>query len=355
MNSRFIQIIADDLTGALDAAAPFATPEQPMRLLLGNPSVSGLAELAGLTVSSASRDLDNDDGDAALERAFAAISAPGVPPDRAPLHFAKVDSVLRGRPVAETLARMQLWGATTCLFAPAFPEMGRRTVNGHQETQIDGLWQPAAIHDIASAFKRAGVDPMLRGEGDASVEPRSGMLIGDATEARHLSAHVDALAHRLDVVWAGSRGLAEAIAGPAAPRPAPPIASVIVGTTHPVTRHQVELASMAGLFATTHLIDPVPEAQSADITRARVAAAVAELEPPTSRGLLVVGGDTLAVVLEAAGAQLLDCVGEVAPGVPLSYIKDGRFRGVPILTKSGGFGANNLLVRLLNRSDSGDV
>ncbi|GAB3685048.1 four-carbon acid sugar kinase family protein [Salinisphaera aquimarina] len=347
MSRRFVQIVADDLTGALDAAAPFATPDRPVRLLIGRAPAGELSGLAGLTVSSESRDLAGSTGDAALERAFEMLVRAGVPEGRVALSFAKVDSVLRGRPVEETLVRMRLWRTETCLFAPAFPGMGRRTVEGRHETLVDGAWQPAAVHDLSAAFRIAGTESRLRRAEDTRPEMDSGVIIGDASEASHLTGHVAAFARRPDVVWAGSRGLAEAIAGAARPCGVPSLAAVIVGTSHVATRRQIGAAHEAGLFEKVRLIDPVPEAANAEVTRARIADAVAALQPSSGQGLLVVGGDTLASVLSAADAELLDCVGEVAPGVPLSRLRGGRFDGVPLVTKSGGFGAPDLLVRLL--------
>lgn len=347
MSRRFVQIVADDLTGALDAAAPFATPDRPVRLLIGKAPVGDLLGLAGLTVSSESRDLDGSTGDTALERAFEMLVRAGVPEDRVPLRFAKVDSVLRGRPVEETLSRMRLWRSNMCLFAPAFPAMGRRTVDGRHEMLVDGMWQPAVVHDLTAAFRGAAKESRLRRANDTRREIRSGVIIGDASEARHLAAHVAALKNRPEMVWAGSRGLAEAIAGTAQSCGVPALAAVIVGTAHIATRRQISAAREAGLFETVRLIDPVPEAPDAEVTGARVADAVAALNPSAGQGLLVVGGDTLASVLSAAGGELLDCVGEVAPGVPLSRLRGGRFDGVPLVTKSGGFGAPELLVQLL--------
>jgi uncharacterized protein YgbK (DUF1537 family) len=347
LNPRFVQIIADDLTGALDAAAPFATPHRPVRLLLEDGDVADRDRLAGFTISSESRDLDAEAGDAAVTRAFERLARVGVPGDRAPLRFAKVDSVLRGRPVAETLLRMRLWDVPRCLFAPAFPAMGRRTVAGRHETRADGAWQPAPVHDLVAAFQAAGAMAAQIEPGAARFERQEEVIVGNASAFAHLAGHVKALADRSPIVWAGSRGLAEALVGTTTPCPMPALAAVVAGTSHPATRRQVETAKAAGVFEQMTLIDPVPHAEDATATRARVGEAVAGLDLPLpGHALLVVGGDTLAAVLRAVGARRLDCAGEVAPGVALSYIGGGRLDGVALVTKSGGFGAPGLLVEL---------
>lgn len=347
MSRTFVQVIADDLTGALDAAAPFATPHRPMRLLTSFVPTGDISGLAGLAVSSESRDLEESRGDAAVERAFDLIAQAGVPEEGNPLRFAKIDSVLRGRPVAETLLRMRLWEADTCLFAPAFPDMGRRTVEGRHEALINGVWRPAAVHDLAAAFRDAGTKASVRRPNNTAIVVSSGVIVGDASDARHLVTHVEAFRDRSKMVWAGSRGLAQALAGSALERPLPRIDTIVVGTTHSTTRCQVACARTAGLFERVRLIDPVPESSDASSTRARVAEGVANFTPGLEQGVFVVGGDTLAAVLAAIRAKELDCEGEILAGVPVSRIRGGLWDGVRLVTKSGGFGGTNLLAELL--------
>ena len=114
-----VRILADDLTGALDAAAPFATSSHPVHLALGGPLDAGKQ-----TISSESRELALEPARAAVRAAFN-ILRPGT--GEKTLWFKKVDSVLRGWPVEETLELMCCLDLPACVFAPAFPEMGRRT------------------------------------------------------------------------------------------------------------------------------------------------------------------------------------------------------------------------------------
>lgn len=332
-----IRILADDLTGALDAAAPFATPDAPVRLLLrgDTPTAGG----AGLSISSESRDLPGDTACTAVARAHAALVAAG---GGGPVWFKKVDSVLRGNSILETLEMMRLGDFATCLFAPAFPGMGRRTQGAMHEVADGDRWLPAPVHDLIAAFAALGVqarplDPK---------RPGTGVLIADVLEQADLDRAVAALRDGGNVLWTGSRGLAEALSGGAPRLPLPRIATVVIGTTHPASRAQI--AAAAPLFGDDRrLIDPVPEAADARATVRAVAAAVPGIEAGPGRALMVIGGDTLTAVLETAGVEALDCVGEVGPGLPLSIIRGGRLDGVEMVTKSGGFGAPDLLVRML--------
>ncbi len=344
MSEPFVRMIADDLTGALDSAAPFASPERPMRLLVPGAPAPDAASLAGVTTSSESRDLDESLAREAVGEAAKRIAGIAPPRERPPLDFGKLDSVLRGHPIVETLAKMAAWASSACLFAPAFPEMGRRTVGGRQEQLRDGAWHPCATHDIVAAFADRGTVAPVCAPGERISE--TSMVIGDADAPGDLERHVATFRDRPDILWAGSRGLAQALAGRPRTLPVPAITTVVVGTTHEATRAQVARLRAAGLGV--GLIDPAPDSETPATTRDRVARAVADLRPDEEAGLLVVGGDTLSETLAALGEGCaLDCIGEVAPGVPLSRVVGGRFAGLPLVTKSGGFGGEGLLVDLL--------
>lgn len=334
-----VRILADDLTGALDAAAPFATPTHPVHLALG-----GTIEAAKQTISSESRELALDPARDAVRTAFEVLR-PGT--DEKTLWFKKVDSVLRGWPVEETLELMRCLGLPACVFAPAFPEMGRRTVDGRHEVadpERDGAWSPAAIHDLRHAFAAAGARVAMLGEGGVAT----GIMIGNAREPGDLRGMV-AQAPRRGVLWAGSRGLAEALCFPHPPLVAPPVGAVVLGTSHPVTRRQAERLGNGDATAAATVIDPVPVSADPAETLRRVRQEIGAMAAPGEKALIVVGGNTLATVLDAVDAKSLACLGEIAPGLPLSRIAGGRFDGVTLITKSGGFGDVDLLARLCGR------
>lgn len=343
----FVKIIADDLTGALDSAAPFATPEAPVRLLFdGRGTVEDAAALGGVTTSSESREMKGAQSQYAIDAAIAAVQAVGVPAGRSTLFFAKVDSVLRGRPIDETLRKHALWNTQACLFAPAFPKMGRRTVDGFHQVLAEGAWRPAVVHDIRAAFRQAGANATLRRADDPVQAGAPALVVGDASTDAELLDHVRALQPVGRVLWAGSRGLAEALGAGNPAQPMPAITTIVNGTSHGATRAQLDvLAARAGC---PRLVDPVPQSETAALTRERVRAAAWALDPARERALVVIGGDTLACVLPVFGPDaVLDCIGEVSPGVPISRVRGGPFDGLALATKSGGFGGATLLADLL--------
>ena len=347
-----IRIIADDLTGALDAAAPFAAPGQPVGLVLPRHPAPARPML---TISTESRDLPVESAGAATAMACATLGA--VPATAPPLWMKKVDSVLRGHPFAETAQALQTLGLARCIFAPAFPAMGRVTQGGYQMVRQGTRWMPTEVSDIVAGFASFGI--LAAREADDQAADATVIVI-DANTQADLDDAVRRWAGVAGVLWAGSRGLAEALAGPVIALPPPQLAFVVIGTTHPATRAQVtaawsrlDRAPDAGPIRAAAkrclLIDPVPVSATAAATRQALHDCTLRLDvgAMAGRGLFVAGGDTLSVLLDAAMASSLDCLGEVSAGLPLSIIRGGALDGIPLVSKSGGFGDHALIARMV--------
>jgi len=68
------------------------------------------------------------------------------------------------------------------------------------------------------------------------------------------------------------------------------------------------------------------------------------LEEQGINGLMLVGGDTAIEVIKSLDARGIRIEGEVLPGIPLAKLVGGRFEGLPIVTKAGGFGSEDALI-----------
>ena len=342
-----VRIVADDLTGALDAAAPFARPGRPVGLVL---HATEIPNRLALTISSESRDCAPADAAAATTRACDVLR--GADASAQVLWFHKVDSVLRGHPFTATAAMLHHLDLPRCLFAPAFPALGRITRAGQHLVRTGDDWRPAARSDIAAGLRAAGLIPAA--EAAEQTATANALLVDAETQADLDRAVWRQTYPRL--LWVGSRALAEALAGAVAPVPCPPFGIVVIGTAHPATRAQVafagaRLAPVAGTGPIRPgpgqcvVIDPVAHSANAAMTRSAVRRAVMRIDPESleGRSLFVTGGETLSVVLKAVGARSLDCLGEIGPGLPMSIVRGGRLDGCSIVSKSGGFGAPDLL------------
>lgn len=368
-----IRILADDLTGALDAAGPFARPDVPVSVHW-NAQRAACDDGARVVLDTATRELD-----AGAATARTREGARSLWSGRAGIAFKKVDSVWRGSPAAEIAAACAEVAFDRVVVAPAFPQQGRVTRDGAQWVAEDDGWR-AVVADIAAELRRHGLDAAR--EAHATRATRAFVCDAQAPEdlaaivARHRSAGVRTL-------WCGTRGLASALArgdatpgaGNAKPRSVPihgegPVL-VVVGTDHPVSVGQARLLeSRSDVVSRT--IDaatgeatgaaPEPRPGSVVLLRFRIAEATprqvvrqwiaralaAEVRRlPRPAVAVVTGGETLRSLCDALGATRLEVVAEREPGIPIAQWSDGRWAGATILSKSGGFGAADLFVRVV--------
>jgi uncharacterized protein YgbK (DUF1537 family) len=145
---------------------------------------------------------------------------------------------------------------------------------------------------------------------------------------------------------------------------------VVVGTAHPVAVRQAEALAAredvacvdidpvgdrvnvtggplagAGVVLVRFAFDrptPAPDAQA--YIGAALHAQVREL--PMPRCVIVTGGATVRALGDALGATRIDVQGEHEPGIPIARWADGAWAHVPLVTKSGGFGGPDLVIRL---------
>jgi uncharacterized protein YgbK (DUF1537 family) len=179
-------------------------------------------------------------------------------------------------------------------------------------------------------------------------------------------------------VAVGSAGLAAHLARRWRPLPRGPVL-VVVSSLHDASRGQAELLAAAGArriqpdaatlcdagaweeFARSIVSDASvddfgvlvlmgPTAEGATVAPSVVADRLGELASrlvSTVRpaGLVLAGGDGALAVLTALSATGIRLSGEVADGVPLGYLTGGPDAGLPVATKAGGFGTDDILIR----------
>jgi D-threonate/D-erythronate kinase len=353
-----LRIVADDLTGALDTAAPLAALAGPLPVLW---------ERSAIPPDAASFALDTESRDA----------PPAAPAwldafTDADLAYKKIDSQLRGSTAQEIAACLASGRFASALIAPAFPAQQRVTRGGCQYWRPSPSmpWQPVPC-DLPGALRASGVD--LRLAASAKEVGGGGFFLCDARSEADLVA-LAAAGRRLaaPLLWVGSAGLARALAGAPAksalPRLAPPL-WIIIGSHHPVTMAQIEalksharemvveirpsdalepaLAAVAGRERVA-LVMAVPDGTGAeragpffDQTLEALAARL-----PAPRSLVVTGGATLRRLVGVLGTRALLVGSEPLPGVPCSVLQGGLWDGAVMISKSGGFGEPRLLIRL---------
>jgi D-threonate/D-erythronate kinase len=405
---RSILIIADDLTGAADSAVQFRQVGFSAVVLAeqaSHRSASPRAQVVSLSLNT--RDVSPTAVRHIWERQAPIIRA--LAQDALVYH--KIDSTLRGHPALEVRLLLDCLGAASAIVVPAFPKLGRHTVDGvHRvygvplaETEYSRTRrrsQPTShLPDLLMAGDDArpihlpwqviegGVEVVAQWLRERLDEPCR-LITADAAEERHLDILTQAvlpLAGR--VLLVGSAGWAERLARACqrllADMPASPGALGVVGSLSAIASRQVEMASKAGVTvvqwaspsAHAMLGDTARDWQSVVHTLAagrsvllwtnpgdpraaagsagqRVLRAVADrvralLSTTPVSGLMIVGGDTAQTVFRALHASGLVLAGEMAPGVPYGRLLHGPFAGLPTATKAGGFGADTVLKECL--------
>ena len=332
-------LIADDLTGACDAAVHFARRGYRTQVHLDSDS----QETGVLAISTESRDLNV----AELRQVMRGL-AQRLPIAQARILFKKIDSTLRGNVGAEIAAALAAFGCEAAVITPAFPAMGRTVEGGY--LRVGG----AEAIDLAA---RLGLDTCAHvqpGMVFAAIESGACFISVDAACDRDLDAIALAgLESGRRILWAGSAGLASALArtlpwgGPPGPGCPPgtaprPASSVLfcIGSDHPVTVEQQR--HLLALGRAEHVMLNLSVRQtSVERVRELVGNAAG-----AATALVLSGGDTASLVCRALGVRGIQLADEIVPGIPWGYLSGGAFDGWRVATKSGGFGAPHALIQV---------
>jgi uncharacterized protein YgbK (DUF1537 family) len=360
-----LRLLADDLTGALETAAQFSGALGPVSVRFRPDDWHGPE--SALAFDSATRDADESRVAADLWRLARFFTGAG-------LAFKRVDGVLRGHPALEIERSFRLGGFRSCVIAPADPARGRATRGGVQHARDrDGAWRQERA-ELAGDLRALGLD--LRVAARPEAIGQEGIFLCDAETDADLRA-IAAAGKRLapPLLWCGTAALARALVA-ASPRrePVPPEPLLaIVGSHHSATRAQLDrvedsrpelwiavregaaeaeevrgcLAARGAALVTFLLPDYMFDAEATRRLEAILAELLPQLDPPA--GLFVSGSETLRGVAAALGAEALDVLGEIGPGLPASRLRGGLWQGLPVVSKSGALGDADLLARVLSR------
>jgi uncharacterized protein YgbK (DUF1537 family) len=313
-------LVADDLTGACDAGVSFAAT-----VLLESGAVSGAQAPAARV-------------------------------------FKKIDSTLRGNTGLEIALALESFQCDAAVVCPSFPAMQRVVQDGF--LKVTSAPEFAPIDVSARLAQQSGLPCAHTAPDGVTALLASGVRLVsvDANCDRDLdriAAAVLPMGRR--ILWAGSAGLASALARrlgtDCAPHSAPTRPGAVlfcIGSDHPVTLAQQTtlLAGRACLLADAadsiahalsqgrHVVLRIPRGRiSAEAVRERIAGAPAA-------ALVLSGGDTASLVCRAARVQSIELCGEIVAGVPHGILRGGAFDGVPVVTKSGGFGRSDTLIQV---------
>ncbi|MEJ5368160.1 MAG: four-carbon acid sugar kinase family protein [Bryobacteraceae bacterium] len=307
-SARKVLVLADDLTGALESGV----------LLEGAAAgVERAPEGAAAVIDTETRHLGADEARRRVSEWIEQI--------RADLIYKKTDSTLRGNIGAELAALPEV----TIHYAPAYPRLGRTVRGGRLFVDGEPVERTAFARDPLAPVTDGDIRRVLARQG----APLERIRIHEGERDEDLESAAEAvLREPAPRVAAGPAGLLGVLARrlglerQCAPLPRAERCLVINGSAHPASRAQMEAAEKAGVFGRGWRTGRVEEAGE------------------WGGALIVFGGETARAVVRIFGDPLLFPFAEPVPGVVASWMGAGQRR--LLVTKAGGFGEADLLVRL---------
>jgi len=386
-------IIADDLTGALDTGVQFVRSGLETALLL-SPRYALPVQVQVISTNSR-------DADVATARQQAAKAAERL---RGRLVFKKIDSTMRGHVGPEIEAVLRVSGVEKAVVCPVVIEAGRRVRDGqlwvedvllHQsDFAHDPSW-PAVTSDMASLLGlpvthlhlktvRAGANVLTKAISNAPTQ----IITVDACDDSDLVTISQAVVagHYLPC---GALGLARAwvreLVGSQRIEPEPALQGspapvlVVAGSRHPKTRAQVHrvvsergLAIIEVAVAMNDRGDEQWQAIAEALSEGRslvIRTPLEEIRQTSHRraldvilgklalrvcqefelaGLVLTGGATASAVCQTLEAMAVRIWGELQVGIPWGRLVGRVASGLPVVTKAGGFGHADSLIRIVD-------
>lgn len=358
---RIVGLVADDLTGACDAAASFADAGWHAELVLrGRPRSSGGERPVLYAINTDARHSAQHDAATLTSDAVRALADAG-----AERLYLKIDSTIRGSIPGQLLGAVGAWSTAaspaSAVICPAFPVQGRTVRQG--EVLVAGIpvTETAAASDPITPVRSAVMTDTVPGSrrGTLSEIGRVERLILDA----ETDADLDRIAGAVETAPAstiavGSGGLAGALARRWSFEPSPSSTGhgrgtgvlVAVSSLHPVS--QAQIAHLDGRLGDDDMIISTAHTSFTSATDAATALAAQVTEALAQHrfaALVLVGGDGASAVLAHLRAESVVVDSQILPGCALGMLVGGEADGLPIVTKSGGFGEPTTLSTLLSR------
>jgi uncharacterized protein YgbK (DUF1537 family) len=341
-----IFLLADDLTGACDSAAAFLLTSRAVRIWLGATATFPATEPVQ-AFNTDSRSLSPAKASRLVSRTATALASN---PDA--LFFKKIDSAARGPFAAEVLAAHRAFGSRAVLLAPAFTAAGRTVRSGILEVR-DATGQRAQI-DITSLFpprsRRFIALVSCPEELAAALDNGKSVLLCDTSTQSDLESLVRAAQNFSGLLFAGSAGLAQALASSDArrtrrvPLPSASRTLLVAGSDHPVAKLQLETLNRVDARVDSRAVQVL----RLDFSRSDRALILDTFRTFAPQALILTGGDTASLVAGTLGAHSFILHGELAPGIPWGIVQGGMAEGCIVITKSGAFGASTVFSEILS-------
>jgi len=360
-----IGILADDLTGACDAAACFAPGSGPVAVLVSR-EYRDVHSVIRTVINTQSRLLRP-------EEARAVLCSVGKQFSTKQIIFKKIDSALRGPVGAELVGLVEGLGERTIILAPAIPGIGRTTKNGFIYDSGVPINQTPYAGDAASPVGFSNIKQIINLTGEIQCE------IPDTESDEDMQQIVKQSLRNIPVVFAGSIGLADALAHMvefnrwnARVRPACRVV-IVCGSFY--SRAQEQIQAAANHFGThvlavggtkplnsriIHQNREMPVfirleknsinqdqtlSDSFSLNTSNVSEMIREIKPD---GLGIIGGETTFHLLRSLGTTRMDVYGRIGEVMTCGILYDGFLTGCRFVTKGGSVGSTDAVIRMIH-------
>ncbi len=391
METRVL-VIADDLTGALEVGAVFAGQGVPS-LVTTETGLDHEGARGGTSVhviDTETRHLSSADAFRIVHTIARAARARGFR-----YVYKKTDSSLRGNISSELGAVAAAFPDSPLIYAPAYPKLGRTVVDGRLCIEGVPVSETAFSTDDLNPVRESHIPTLLKCSAGSilsrsiraedlrhPLQPGVYVLEGNTEDDLQSAARIFAASHELHLV-AGPAGFARYLADlvelpRSTPPPMPELRSCLVvnGSRHKASDAQIQYAAQLGWSRAP--AGDLPQVESGSgwflmqnplcptLTGPDFARRIAEsvhhvLRQSCLDAMVVFGGDTVFAIAKEIGLNRLWPVREVLPGVPaarldrdvLSEIGNFGDRSFHLISKAGGFGPPDLLLRLREQLSTG--
>lgn len=400
-----IAIIADDLTGANDTGVQYKKNgySTTVKIMNDNDVNSKMFKTSDVVViNTDSRPLNSKD---AYNTVYSLAKNLNTLDDIEYI-YKKVDSLMRGNPAPELEAIIDATGAKVAIVASAFPDNGRIVTDGTLMMPDNKHVNITNIFNTETKKKAVNVRIINIREGaenlkafmERQMENGTSIFVFDTISNEDLAIISDAsMLIEGKKVFCGSAGLAKQLGRKKkAEIKYDDTVFIVVGSRSATTAHQVRLAKETFKL-------PIVLVDSNDIIEDRYEKAVTEavekslefyndgqklviiaidslfeeytmvlretatdteksLKIAESLGDIVkrlyndikpvtfvaTGGDTAFQICDFLGSDGMELTDEIVPGVPIGILREGIADGNSMVTKSGSFGEEDTLVKVIN-------
>lgn len=389
-------IIADDFTGANDTGVQFAKRGIETHVVLDGQNIG--MENVSYVLDTESRNLDDIEAYQLLENHLK-----GIFDESYDLVYKKVDSTLRGNIGLELKAVDEEYQPELIIFAPAFPLLGRTTLDGiHfvngarvKETEFAKDPQKPVLEDniqrlLQSVFDEEVIHHFLDEIRDNDIKLLDRRIHSFDVEKNQDLKNIILAAKNANkkTLWVGSAGMADRILEIV--KPLKPVLA-IVGSLSEVSRKQVRYAENKGVcvskidigdvlkgknqkdyiddaikilkegkdliltsaYEVEDYLKAIEVAKTLDIGSEEIGAITKNVlgeigkkiveQVKSISGVFLTGGDTAIGFIDKSKALGSCIIDEIATGIPLMKLKGGNFDELKIITKAGAFGNEDAL------------